>query len=291
MKGTILILTTCLLFGCSEKRADLSPEKPLVFTSILPQAGLVKMIVGEHAQVIPLVGEGQSPHAYEPTAQQLTKLAKSDVLMTIGVPFESHLLRKIRPLYPDLSIIETQAGIKRQAMPHEHSKQCNHEHGAKDPHIWLAPLVVKDIAENMFNALKDMDPENAQSYQSNYETLALELDILHEEIKTRLAPHKNARFFVFHPSFGYFATAYGLEQIPIELNGKSPSPRQLATLIEQAQVDGVKVIFVSKQFPKGSANAVATAIDGRVVQLDPLAEDVVANLRKIAESIFQALEQ
>ena len=59
----------------------------------------------------------------------------------------------------------------------------------------------------------------------------------------------------------------------------------------EAQIDGVKVIFVQKQFPADSARAVSDAIGGKVVQLDPLAEDVVANLQQIAESIVQALEQ
>ena len=108
---------------------------------------------------------------------------------------------------------------------------------------------------------------------------------LHENTAEMLVPYEGNRFYVFHPSFGYFADRYGLEQVPIELDGKSPSPRQLAGLIERAKADNVKVIFVQKQFPVDSANAVADAIGGDVLQLDPLAEDVVANLQQIADSL------
>jgi zinc transport system substrate-binding protein len=291
MKGTISILATLLLFGCSDKSPDSSQENTLVFTSILPQSGLVRAISGENATVIPLVGEGQSPHSYEPTAQQLAKLANADALLTIGVPFETHLLKKIRPLYPELLIVENQTGINLRSMQHEHhGEHCTHDHGAKDPHIWLSPLNLATMSKTIYRTLSELDPENEAYFRKNHKTLAQELQRLHESIQKTLAPYKGASVYVFHPSFGYFTDTYGLKQVPIELDGKSPSPRQLADLIEQAQVDGVQIIFVSKQFPVGSAKAIADSIGGRVVQLDPLAEDVVANLEQIAESIALALK-
>ena len=291
MKGTILFLSIALLFGCSKKEdtQPLQSEKPLVFVSIPPLAGLVKNISKDAFEVRTLVGEGQSPHSYEPTAKQLTTLSQADILFTIGVPFEQPLLKKIKPLYPALPIIETDARVKKRSMPHaHHGEHCTHDHGAKDPHVWLDPLQLEKIAEDLCHGLMELDPENAQLFHQNFETLTTgQLS----KLDTKLMRHKGTRFYVFHPSFGYFADAYGLEQIAIELDGKSPSPRQLANLIEQAKTDGVKVIFVQKQFPEGSAKAVADAIGGKVVQLDPLAEDVIANLKQIAEAIVQTLEQ
>ncbi|VGO22964.1 metal ABC transporter solute-binding protein, Zn/Mn family [Pontiella sulfatireligans] len=292
MKGTIYILAALLLFGCAEKKDEPKSGKPSVFVSIPPQAGLAKAVAGDLFGVSTLVGEGQSPHAYEPTARQLAKLGEADALFTIGVPFETALLKKIVPLYPDLPIVGTEDQIRLRDLPHaHHGEACTHDHGAKDPHVWLNPLNALAVAESMYQTLEKIDPSNSAAYRSNFKALSTELENLDAEIRAMLKPHQGARFYVFHPSFGYFADAYGLQQVPIELDGKSPSPRQLATLIEQAQEDGVKVVFVQKQFPAGSAKAVADAIGGRVVQLDPLAEDVVANLRKIAESIVQALEQ
>jgi len=147
------------------------------------------------------------------------------------------------------------------------------------------------IAEYICHALEKTDPGHMDEYRMNFARLAGELKQLDIEIKEMLAPCKGNRFYVFHPSFGYFSDAYGLEQIPVELDGKAPSPRQLAALIEQAKADGAKVVFVQKQFPADSAKAIADALDGTVVQLDPLAEDSVANLRLIAESIAQTLEE
>ncbi|MCK4564405.1 MAG: zinc ABC transporter substrate-binding protein [Verrucomicrobia bacterium] len=290
MKSTIHFLAILLLLGCSEKRESGGSGKPVVFVSIQPQAGLAGVIAGDRVEIHTLVGEGQSPHAYEPTARQLTRLGEADVLLGIGMPFEKHLLKKIVPLYPDLPIVGTQAGIELRTMPHEHhGEHCNH--GEKDPHVWLNPLNAATIAQNICHALEQIDPDHAEAYRGNHDKLVDQLRQLDAEIRAGLLSYKGNRFYVFHPSFGYFADAYGLEQVPVELDGKAPSPRQLVALIEQAKADGVKVVFVQKQFPAESAEAIADAIDGTVVQLDPLAEDVVANLRLIAESIAQTLKK
>ncbi|MDF7825571.1 zinc ABC transporter substrate-binding protein [Pontiellaceae bacterium B12227] len=287
MKGTILILAALVLAGCSDQTDSVStPGKPVIFVSIPPQAGLVKAIAGDAFDVRVLVGEGQSPHAYEPTARQLSALGDAKALFTIGVPFEKSLLKKIGPLYPELPIIETDEKIKKRSMPHaHHGEHCSHDHGETDPHVWLDPRQLDEILWKICEGLMQADPENAQQYRIAAEKMALHGLV---QMDARLEKHKGARFYVFHPSFGYFADAYGLIQVPIELDGKAPSPRQLADLIEQAQVDGVKVIFVQKQFPADSANAVAKAIGGAVVHLDPLAEDVVANLQQIADALVSS---
>ena len=290
MKGAIHLLAALLLFGCAEKRETNDSGKPVVFVGIMPQAGLAKAIAGDLAEIHTLIGEGQSPHAYEPTARKLARLGDADVLLAIGMPFEKHLLKKIVPLYPDLPIVGTQAGIELRTMPHEHhGEHC--DHGEKDPHVWLNPLNAATIAQNICRALEQIDPDPAEAYRGNHDKLADQLRKLDAEIRAGLLSYKGSRFYVFHPSFGYFADAYGLEQVPVELDGKAPSPRQLVALIEQAKADSVKVVFVQKQFPADSAEAIAHAIDGTVVQLDPLAEDVVANLRLIAESIAQTLKK
>ena len=292
MKGTIYILTALILSGCGEKHDSAPPEKPIVFVSIMPQAGLAKAVAGGLIEIHALVGEGRSPHAYAPTGLQLVRLGEADALLTIGEPFEKQLLKKIIPLYPELAIVPTHADITMRPMSHaHHDEQCTHAHGAMDPHIWLSPENAAAIAENISRALQQIDPNNAEIYQNNYEDLEGQLSQLDRDIRERLGDQKGSRFYVFHPSFGYFADAYGLEQVPIELDGKSPSPRQLAALIEQARIDGIKVVFVQKQFPVGSAKAIADALDGTVVQLDPLAEDSIANLQLIAESIAEALEK
>ena len=93
---------------------------------------------------------------------------------------------------------------------------------------------------------------------------------------------------VFHPSWGYFADAFNLQQMPIESEGKEPGARTLMRLIEQARQEGIKVIFVQQQFSSGQANSLARAIEGRLAPLDPLAESYLENLHKVADAISGA---
>ena len=160
---------------------------------------------------------------------------------------------------------------------------------AEDPHIWLSPILLVPMAKNIHQALIAADPSHKQAYDSNLTRLIAAINKLHAEIKVQLAPFKGQTFYVFHPAFSYFASAYGLRQKAVETSGKTPSPKQLANLIRQAKADGVKIIFSQPQFDKSSAATIAQAINGAVVPLDPLAPDILANLSQIAQAIEQAL--
>jgi zinc transport system substrate-binding protein len=281
------ILLMLLVTSCAENTPDVRSGKPLIAVSILPQAGLAREIANDLVDIHVLAGEGQSPHTYEPTPRQMVTLSKADVLLTIGVPFERPLLKQITRLYPELKIKETQQGIPLREMHHN----CTHQHHAdvhKDPHVWLNPRYAKIIAGNICEALIEVDPQNKAVYRDNLETLLETLDELDAELREALQPCRGQAFYVFHPSFGYFGDAYGLIQKPVEIEGKDPSPRQLVQLIEQARAENILVIFVQRQFSDKSARAIAAAINGTVIPLDPLAENYVANLRSIALKVKQA---
>ena len=94
---------------------------------------------------------------------------------------------------------------------------------------------------------------------------------------------------VFHPAYGYFLKAYGLKQKAVESGGKDPGPRQLAHLLEEAREHKAKVIFVQPQFSTATARALAAELDAAVVPLDPLSEDYLANLERMAAAIAEGL--
>lgn len=172
---------------------------------------------------------------------------------------------------------------------HENAHDQHDHAGGHDPHIWLSPENLAIMAVTIEQALTEVDPKNNTTYAQNRKQVEKELTKLHQDLTEILAPHEGASFYVFHPSFGYFAHAYSLKQQAVEVEGKSPTPRQLSNLTAKAREEGVKVIFVQPQFDSSSTQAIAEAINGEVVPLDPLAEDVTGNLRLIAERIDSAL--
>jgi zinc transport system substrate-binding protein len=302
---TRLLVAALAVSAGSCRPADAPPAVVPVVVSIPPQAGFVKRIGGAHVSVQVLVKPGQSPHAYEPTPRQMAGLAKARAYFTIGVPFEAPLLERIKGSLPSLRIIDSAAGIRRRMMAGHHHDEGDADHeehpsaglGAgehegeaePDPHVWLSPACMRIIARNTAAGLIEVDPAHAAEYEANLAALLADVDAVDAQVAEVLAPYRGQSFYVFHPAFGYLADAYGLRQVAVEEEGKSPGPRRLAELTHSAGDDGVRIIFVQPQFDRKSARVVAESIGGAVVPLDPLAEDVLGNLSSMAEEVARAL--
>ena len=130
-----------------------------------------------------------------------------------------------------------------------------------------------------------IDEKNSDFYKANYEEFVKELDSLDTEIKNILAPYKDKAFMVFHPSWGYFAKRYDLEQISIEMEGKEPKPNELVKLVEEAKKHDIKIVFVAPQFSQKSAKTISQSIGANVVSIDPLSGDWKNDLLKTAKEI------
>ena len=272
------------------------------FVSIAPQQYFVQKIGGDLVDVSVLVAPGADPHTYEPKPRQMAELARAVVYFAIGVEFEKAWLPKMAAANLRMRIVATDAGIIKTAMighHHEneeglqaaHGKETQHTHpeGELDPHVWLSPPLVKVQAGHIKDALVAVDSANRTRYEENYTAFLREIDALDEELKSLFAGSQGTRFMVFHPSWGYFAQAYGLEQVPIEIEGKDPKPAQLKELIQHAKEHGIKLIFVQPQFSAKSAEMVSREIGGQVVAVDPLAANWAENLREVGRKFKAAL--
>ena len=275
-----------------------SPRGTLsVFASILPQAFFLERIGGSRVSVKVMVKPGQDPHTFEPTPQQMARLAAADAFFRIGVEFENTLIPRIQSTMQELALVDCRKGVRLQQMDaHGHDGEeeageghAEEEHEGTDPHIWLSVRNAIGIAGTMHEALVRLDPEGKETYDRGYRDLVEDLEALDQRIARILEPVKGEPFFVFHPSFGYFAEDYGLEQIAVETGGVEPSARQLARLIEEARERGVRVLFVQPQFSRKSAETIATEIGGAVVPIDPLARDYIDNLEKMALAVEEGL--
>ena len=266
------------------------------FVSITPQRFFVEHIGGNLVQVQVMVPPAASPHTYEPKPRQMAALAKADVYFAIGVPFEHAWLPKIAAINPHMTIVHTDNGIDKLAMREDHNDDHqdetpdnNHDEGI-DPHIWLSPPLVKIQAQHIRDALITVDPAHSADYQQNYRHFQAELQTLDSTLKEELAPYKGTRFMVFHPTWGYFADAYGLIQIPIEIGGKAPKPAQLQTIISRAKEIGIKAILVQPQFSTKSAEIISKALGGRIIVADPLSADWDTNLRQLSQQLQKILK-
>ena len=278
------------VFAAGEKGESLTSTSPAhekiqAFVSILPQAYFVERVGGPYVDVEVMAGPGQSPATYEPTPKQMVRLGNSQVYFRIGTPFEKGFIDKVADTYKNLKIVDTRKGVPL--------RDFNRSRGHKvaDPHIWLDPGRVKIQAATICEALSGLMPEYRSAFKRNLRTFQADLSRVNKKIAETLAPFKGSKFYVFHPAFGYFGDAYGLEEVAVEIQGKEPSPRQLSKLINRAREEGVKVIFVQPQYTKKDAMIIAREIGGAVVSMDPLARDYLENLEKMAKALKKAFEK
>jgi len=293
-------------------------DKLTVFVSIAPQKYFVQQIAKDLVDVKVMVLPGADPHMYEPKPKQMVAISKAKLYFAIGIEFEKANLGKIVSTNSQIKVIYTDRGIKKtptaayhqhdekgehhkkaelsEEGDHRHEKEDStheddhHDHGGLDPHIWLSPPLVKIQAHAIMTALREIDPSHRALYESNFQQFVSQINKLNTELKAIFADKQGLQFMSFHPSWGYFAQAYGLRQVPVQVEGKNPKPAQLKELIEHAREKNIKMIFVQPQFSSKSAKLVAKEIDGEVAFVDPLAENWSANLYEVANKFKVALK-
>ena len=258
--------------------------------NILPQKYFVQKIVKDKFDINVMVKPGSSPHNFEPKPSQMKLLDESKAYFLIGDPSEKAWLDRFKQNTKNTLFVDTTIGIEKIEMqPDEHEHEHHdHDHSGLDPHIWLDPVLVKIQAKNIYEAMIKIDAQNSDFYKTNYEEFIKELDALDEQIKKLLTPYEKKSFMVFHPSWGYFAKRYNLEQISIEVEGKEPKPNELVELIEEAKKHNIKVIFVAPQFSQKSAQTISKSIGANVIAIDPLTDNWNENLLKVAKEIVNS---
>lgn len=277
----IALLIAIVCGGCTSRRpADGEP----LYVSILPLRSLVQGIVGDDFDIEVLVPPGASPETFEPTPRQFVGLNKARMVFNVGlIDFETTLLAKVED---QAKVVNLSRGIELIAGTCSHGSHGHtHTHGI-DPHVWTSPRALQKMAENAYEAIRKAYPDSVK-YETNYRLLQQELKALDERTAARIAASDVEYFIIYHPALTYYARDYGLRQIAIEADGKEPSAKQLTQIIRQAREDGVRRILYQSQFPASAVEVIARDIDAQYVEVDPLREDVIANIEEITGIITQ----
>ena len=285
-----VLLFLALLLGSACQVAEQPRGKPSLFVSIGPHAYFAKQIADTLVNIEVLLRPGDSPATFEPTPRQMTQLSEADLYLRAGVPFENRLVDKIGAQNPGLKIVDAREGISTLVAEHHSHGSPDHQVAEEtDPHIWLDPRLARVQAKTICDALVELVPEAEEELQQNLAALDAQLLELDSLLATQLEPLTGRSFWVFHPAYGYFGKRYGMRQVAIEDEGKEPSVRQLAQLLERAGTERILALFVQPQFSTKGAELIATQVGCRVVVVDPLDEDYFSNLRRLADELTAML--
>ena len=232
----------------------------------------IDLIAGSCSHAHGKVARADEPHAAAMSEEQQTA-------GTAATPEEQQTAGSHAAAMPG----ERQLAGRHTATPAPQAHGHSHAHGI-DPHIWTSPRALQRMAANAYEAIHALWPDSVK-YTENHARLQEQLAALDARTAGKIAASGVRYFIVYHPALTYYARDYGLQQVAIEDDGKEPSARALARLIEQAHRDGVRRIFYQSQFPASAVEVIARDIEAQSVAIDPLKEDVIANIDSLTDLI------
>lgn len=301
-----------------------------VAASTLSLYDFASRIGGDRVSVSSLLPPGADAHSWEPSPQQLVEMMDNNIMLISGVELETWLEPIMSTLPDSVSVVDTSKGIEllkfedmekstiledgeEAADDHDHEHAADvseahdhaqeeaghadehHHHGLYDPHYWLSVANAKIQAKNVLDALVSADAAGKEYYQSNYDALAKDLDLLKADYDKALTPYKGRSIVVPHDAFGYLANTYGLTQYGIEgvFAEGEPNTAKMKSIIDYAKAHDVNTIFYEPSVGDTVSQQIASEIGGKVLPLSTLevrTAEMEANGTGYVESMRKNLE-
>ncbi|MBR5538622.1 MAG: zinc ABC transporter substrate-binding protein [Clostridia bacterium] len=274
MKKIVILLIASLLLLAGCEKSD-SRDKLTVVATLFPQYDFAKNIAGENADVTLLLDFGTDSHSYDPTPRDIMQIASADLFIYTGDSMElwaSTILKsadiadavesgKLKVL--DLSKNVTPVCI--------HGDEHGHSHNDYDPHIWTSPKNASAMCDAIFEAIKQLDGDNAEIYEKNLASYKEKLAAIDQEL-TRTVGEANKRevFFGGAFAFAYMFYDYGLSHESVYEGCAShaePSANDVVNVAKKAALSGAKFIVYDSETEKKTAETIANEIGAEIIRM------------------------
>ena len=256
-----LLLTAC--GGANVPAQDSGKLTVVATTSIV--ADVVAKVGGDNIDLEILLPVGTDPHSFEPTPQDIAKVADAEVVFANGAGLEEFMQNLLESADATNKIVEVSDGIallEHPAEDHETGDE-DHDHEMGDPHTWTDPNNVMIWVNNIEAALSKADPANAETYTANAAAYDAELSDADAWIREQIAtiPEANRKIVTDHQLLGYYIEEYGLDMAGAIIPGYSslsePSAQELAAIEDAIRQTGVKAVFVGNTVNSNLAERVS----------------------------------
>lgn len=326
-KYLILFVSLALLnfAACSPEVSDKVDSKKTtsmnIVASFYPLAYTAESVGGQYVEVHNLAGSNEA-HDYMPTPKQMTMIHDPNVsifyLHDDFEPWAHDVISELKDQTRATEILslmdiedEEEEGHEEDEHDdheeedhddheeekhddHEEESHDEHDHGDFDPHVWLDPVLMKEVVSIIAKQLSSNDPEHAVFYEDNAQSMHQKLDDLDQKYKQSLAQCDRDEAISSHDAFGYIAKRYGFILHPIAglSTHDEPSAKLLAELKEEAE-EGITHILTEQSSVTHFAETLATETGLTMLSMDPLeitpSKDYFAimedNLRNLATAL------
>jgi zinc/manganese transport system substrate-binding protein len=254
--------------GCSGAAATPGGGMPSVVVTTPVLGTVVEDLVGDRATVTVLMGNGVDPHDWSPSAKDIERVEKADLVVANGLGLEETLEKPLGEAEKRGVVVfrATDHVTVRERAPGEAG-----DAGAagRDPHFWVDPLAMRDVVLALAPVLGSVGVDVADRAP----VLATALVELDEETRASLSVIPEARRLLVtgHESMGYFADRYGFRLVGAVVPGLTSQGEvaagELAALRAAIEDEGVTVIFAEIGTPSAVVEAIGRETGAAVVTL------------------------
>lgn len=253
-------------------------EPVKIMASIYPVGDMIRQVGGELVDVTVVVPPGASPHTFELKPATIKAFSASRLFFMVGAGLEFWANAAVKASGKSLQTVILSDDMPLiQMVGHRHDGHTekvanNPHHESANPHIWLDPILAKQMVGRIVQALSAADPEHAIQFASQGEDYSKKLDDLDRLIQNSVRTFKIKKYVAFHPAWDYFALRYGLEcGGVIEASpGRNPTPKMIAQIVKTIQASNIQAVFAEPQFNPQIADVIAREAGVRVLFLDPI---------------------
>ncbi|QOR69221.1 zinc ABC transporter substrate-binding protein [Ruania alkalisoli] len=281
----VLALTACTAAGEDASRDEPGEELVRVVASFYPLQFVAEQVAGERAAVQNLTPAGAEPHDLELSPVDVLDLEDADLVLTlsgfqpalddalaeVSGPVVLNTAEEAEHEHPEPDDSADDGHTDEEHSEDEHSDD-EHDHAGGDPHFWLDPTRLAHVADEVAEALTELDPDSADTYRTNADALTTQLSTLDTEFTTSLTGCEQDVIVVSHEAFGYLADRYGLTQVGLAGidPDAEPSPARLQEIRDVVEDEDVGTIFTESLVNPDVAEALAAELGIDVAMLDPL---------------------
>jgi zinc transport system substrate-binding protein len=245
--------------------------------SFFPLQDVTRRVGGDRVETTNLVAAGGEPHDLELTPRDIERLRQARLLVYLGAGFQPSLEKALQatqsPALTTVNVIEGMTLL--EAVPEDEDEPQGPSAAGDmtaDPHVWLDPLFMKDVATRVRDALIRLDSAGRVTYEGNTQAYQAELDALDRDFRAGLQNCRRRDFVTSHTAFAYLAKRYGLEQKAIAgLSPENePSPQRMQEVVRYAREHNAKVIYFETLVEPRVAETIAREVGAKTLVLNPI---------------------
>lgn len=232
--ATALLVAAGMFTGCgASEKPTAQGDKLKIVTAIFPEYDWTREILGdqsERTEVTMLLDNGVDLHSYQPTADDLIKIAECDLFIYVGGEsdgwVESALASTSNPDRAVINLIDTLGDSVKleevvegmQETEYDHEEDEDHAHDADeqetetDEHVWLSLRNAQAVCQKIAEKLGEIDPEHEQAYTQNALAYIDQLAALDAKYQAAVdAANNKTLVFGDRFPFRYLTEDYGLD--------------------------------------------------------------------------------